>query len=280
MENIKEVLLGDFVINVLENDLLGIGLINGSIWEPHIVEFLNRELTPNSNFVDVGSNYGYHSIRASKLCKKVFSFEPQTLMYNLSKKSLIDNNINNVEVYNLALGDEEKEINLSNINYSEKDFNGGEVSVVYDSNFGETTKIVKLDTMIEDPIDVIKIDVQGYEKFVINGAQEIIKKNKPILIVEFENHQLNKFGYNCKILFDFIRNLNYTIFLLDYFYPSDFVCVHNDNLINFRQKHGDDISQLTENNHLNNCLVHGVNEIIRYSEDIKYNRIKHSLDKL
>ena len=209
MEKIKEVLLGDFVINVLENDLLGIGFIRGDIWEPHIVEFLNRELTPNSNFVDVGSHYGYHSIRASKLCKKVFSFEPQTLMYNLSRKSLIDNNINNVESYNLAIGDEEKETKLSNINYFEENFNGGEVSVIYDGNFGETTKIVKLDTVIKDPIDVIKIDVQGYEKFVINGAQETIKKNKPILIVEFENHQLNKFGYNCEILFDYIRNLNF-----------------------------------------------------------------------
>jgi len=274
MKKIKKVKLDDIIINVLENDWMGMDFIGGNLWEPHIVEFLKHELTPTSNFVDAGSNYGYHSIRASKFCNKVYSFEPQELMYNLSKESINDNLIENIEVFNFALGDEEKEIKLSYIDYLNESFNGGEVSIIYDGNSGETTKVVKLDNMVNEQIDVIKIDVQGYEKFVINGSKEIIKKYNPIFIVEFETHQLGKFGYDSEILFNFIRELDYTIFLLDYHYPSDFVCVHNNKLNDFKIKHKDNIKPLTENNGLNNCLNNGVSEMISYSDEIKYNTRK------
>jgi FkbM family methyltransferase len=274
MLKIKKVTLGDIVLNVLENDWMGMDFIGGKLWEPHIVQFLNNELTKTSNFIDVGSNYGYLSIKSSKFCNKVFSFEPQTFMYNLSMETISNNSINNIEVFNLALGDEEIESNLSQIDYLGDGINAGEVSILYSNDVGQKTKIVKLDNFFTDSVDIIKIDVQGYEKFVLSGAKEIIEKNKPIVIVEVENWQLSKFGYNSEYLFNFIRNLNYHIFLLDYHYPSDFVCVHNTKLENFRIKNKEYIKELNENNRLNNCRIYGINEVISYSEEIKHNLIR------
>jgi FkbM family methyltransferase len=274
LDKIKKVTLGDMVLNVLENDWSGMDFIGGKLWEPHIVQFLKNELIETSNFVDVGSNYGYLSLKASKLCNKVFGFEPQKLMYNLSKKTINDNSITNIEIFNLALGDEEVETNLSKIDYSGDGIHVGEVSILYSTDIGETTKIVKLDNFLTDSVDIIKIDVQGYEKYVLNGSREIINTYKPILIVEVETHQLGKFGYNSEYLFNLIRDLNYHIFFLDYHYPSDFVCVHNSKLDAFRLKNNDYIKPLTENNRLNNCLNYGVNEVISYSDDIKFNLVR------
>lgn len=268
---IKKTFLDNIIINVLENDWVGMDFISGKLWEPHIIQFLKYELTTMSNFIDVGSNYGYISIRASKLCNRVFSFEPQLFMYNLSKISISDNAITNIEVSNFALGDETKEINLSKIDYSGEGIHVGEVSVGYSTDIGEIAKIIKLDDIFNDTVDIIKIDVQGYEKFVLNGSKEIIKKNTPTLIVEIESHQLNKFNYSSEQLLNFIRNLDYYIFFLDYHYPSDFVCVHNSKLNSFIKKNQNFIKPLIENNSLNNCLLYGVNQMISYSEEIKYN---------
>lgn len=268
---IKKTFLDDIIINVLENDWSGMDFIGGKLWEPHIIQFLTYELNSTSNFIDIGSNYGYISICASKLCNKVFSFEPQLLMYNLSKASIADNAITNIEVFNLALGDETKETNLSKINYLGEGIHVGEVSIRYSNDVGEAIKVVKLDDIFNNSVDIIKIDVQGYEKFVLNGSKEIIKKYTPTLIIEVETHQLGKFNYNSEDLFNFIRNLNYYIFFLEYHYPSDFVCVHNSKLNSFIEKNKNFIKSLTENNGLNHCLDYGINEMISYSEDIKHN---------
>ena len=111
-------------------------------------------------------------------------------------------------------------------------------------------------------IDLIKIDVQGWEKKVLLGAMKLLKKHKPTLIVEFEKFQLIKTNTSCKELFDFIREQNYYIFFLDYHYPSDHICVHNDNLQNFRVKFQSYISPHTQNNNVNDNFINGVYEKI------------------
>jgi FkbM family methyltransferase len=110
--------------------------------------------------------------------------------------------------------------------------------------------------------NLIKIDVQGWEKKVLTGVQNIMQTDKPILIVEFDWFQLSKAGVTCEELFDYIRSNNYYIFYLEYHYPSDHVCVHNDNLADFRVKFAGCISPHTENNELNNNIDWGITEKI------------------
>lgn len=109
-------------------------------------------------------------------------------------------------------------------------------------------------------IDLIKLDVQGWEKKALLGANNLIKTHKPIIIVEFEYFQLNKTNTTCKELFDYIRELNYYIFYLEYEYPSDHVCVHKDNLLVFRDKFKNYIFPHTENNNINDNFINGICE--------------------
>ena len=51
-----------------------------------------------------------------------------------------------------------------------------------------------------------------------------------------KHFQLEKTNTQCKELFDFIREQDYYIFYLEYEYPSDHLCVHNNNLTDFRIK--------------------------------------------
>ena len=94
------------------------------------------------------------------------------------------------------------------------------------------------------------------------GSINLLKAHKPLLIVEFEYFQLQKTNTTCTELFDFIREQDYYIFYLDYTYPSDHICVHNDNLKDFRLTFKDYILPHTENNNINNNVINGVYEKI------------------
>jgi FkbM family methyltransferase len=243
----------DFKIYTIQNDCMGRDIINKHIWEPHIVNFLKTNLKKDSVFLDVGSNYGWHSIIASNICDKVFSFEPQTLMYEIQKLNIEENKIENCFVFKYALGNSEDTKEMAPIDYGMNGVNIGDLSI---GNGGELVNVKTLDSMKLSKVDVIKIDVQGYEKFVLEGGMETIKKNKPIMIIEFEEFQLNKFWYGSKNLFDIIRELDYEIYFLEYVYPSDHICVHKDSVDIFESFNN--ISPLDYSNDLNMNLENGV----------------------
>lgn len=95
---------------------------------------------------------------------------------------------------------------------------------------------------------------------VLKGGNNLLQTHKPTLIVEFEENQLNKTNTNCKELFDYIREQNYYIFFLEYEYPSDHICVHIDNLEDFRIKFKNYIFSHVTNNHINNNVINDVHE--------------------
>jgi len=80
------------------------------------------------------------------------------------------------------------------------------------------------------------------------------------LIVEFENHQMNKFGYNSDNLFDIIKQLDYEIYFLEHTYPSDHVCVHKSKIKEFEEINN--ISPLVQSNNLNRNLENNVTKRI------------------
>jgi FkbM family methyltransferase len=236
-------------------------------WEPHITKFtkLYNSLFNIKNIIDIGANFGYHTLLFSKVCSgNVYAFEPQIQSFTLLEDNLEINKIKNVILYNYACGDENCDIKMPVfINYNNI-INMGDITPnMCDFSSSTITKSIILDEFnFSSKIDLIKLDVQGWEKKVLTGATTLLKIHKPVLIVEFENFQLAKTNTTCKELFDFIRDQDYYIFYLDYSYPSDHICVHKDNLTEFRLKFENNILPHTENNYLNNNLINGVNEKI------------------
>lgn len=272
----NKIKINNFYLNVIDNDWMGLNMSAGNLWEPHITQFLIYELKSDSIFVDVGSNYGYHSIFASKLCEKIYSFEPQEIMFELQKESILDNNFSNIELKKIALGNENKKVKLTSFESSNVNVNVGEVSVIINDEDEENDIVMmKMDDVINNKVDVIKIDVQGFEKFVLDGAKTTISNYKPHLVVEFENHQLGKFGYNSEELFKYIKDLDYHLFLLDYHYPSDFACIHSSKLDDFIRRNNKYVFNIEENNGLNYCLDSKINQKLVYSYEVSSNTIKN-----
>ena len=254
--------------NFFVNDCMAsssIGIRNE--WEPHIRKFtqLYNALYNIKNIIDVGANFGYHTLLFSRECSmNVNAFEPQIQNFQLLEDNININKIKNIILYNYACGDQNCEIKMPIYNDTCR-VNMGDVTPNIDcvNNKFSITKSILLDEInFPSNIDLIKIDVQGWEKKVLIGANNLLKTHKPLLIVEFEHFQLIKTNTSCKELFDYIREQNYYVFYLDYRYPSDHICVHNDNLEDFRIKFKNYIFPHTENNELNSNIIHGVNEKI------------------
>lgn len=256
--------IDNLFINTLPNDWSGVSIHNSKSWEPHITQLLSRNLKPGSVLADVGSNYGWHSIKNSPFCETIYSFEPQKYIHDIQMSSIVENNISNINLFNCGIGDINEIKEMSPIDYNNPSINMGDLSVGVG---GEKIEIKTLDSFKLDRLDFIKIDVQGYEKFVLKGAESTINRCKPTIIIEMEEHQLRRFNYGVVELFEIIRSLGYHIYFLDYFYPSDHICVHKDNLEDFIQNNYEYITELTESNNLNHNIENGVIQKITYDKN-------------
>ena len=244
------------------NDWMGLDIINGKIWEPHIVNFIKYNFKNTSTFIDIGSNYGWHSVIAAQICKKVYSFEPQKYIFNVLNKNIEINDLDNVQTFNLGVGNVNCEMEMNQIDYNVESLNIGDLGI---GTGGEKISVVQMDSLEFDNVDFIKIDVQGFEKFVIMGAENTILKYFPTMIVEFEDWHLSKFSYNSIDLFEYLKSLGYEFFLLDYHYPSDHICVHTNKLSEFIIQNEKFIFNLSDKNNINQNVSFGVNKKLKYN---------------
>jgi len=134
-------------------------------------------------FVDVGANIGGYSIRVAKNCK-VYAIEPLPRNYKILK---INEKLNNVKInsFNLAAGNKNDKIKL----YYESG-KWGWASILYKRKLKEFVEVEMktLDEIInEETIDLIKIDVEGAEDLVLEGARNCLKRTKMVIIERNES---------------------------------------------------------------------------------------------
>jgi FkbM family methyltransferase len=174
-------------------------LFRNELYEPYLYQFLkeNNLDIRGTNVVDIGGNNGQIAIEFAHLVGdngKVFSFEPQRVIFQQLCANVFVNGLDNVYAFNIAIGSEEGLTTIQKPNYFDDGFvNFGDVHVGVQSDY-ETVMMRKLDSFSIDNISIIKIDVQGFEKKVLLGAKETIQKNKPIIYVEIEEDQLQLYG--------------------------------------------------------------------------------------
>lgn len=190
-------------------------IIEGWQYEWYIFDFLNRNQIDceGKTIIDVGGNNGNFAVDFAHLVGDngvVHSFEPQRIIYYQLCTNIFINGLNNVYCHNEAVGNEEGYTMIETPNYFEEGHvNFGAAEVV--SEGGEMVKSTKLDSREFNDVVFIKIDVQGYESFVIEGAIETINKHRPYLFIEFEDHLLRKFNSSESKLKLKIEELNYVV---------------------------------------------------------------------
>ena len=160
--------------------------------------------------IDIGANVGVWSYWLSKYSKQVESFEPNPKIFNVLKNI----KISNVNTYNVALSNKSGSVNLliprGSKGYSNQ---GASLSSIKVQGEHKSLSIQArcLDEYNFSDVNFIKIDVEGHEHEVIEGAQETIKKFKPTMVIEMEEKHnqipieeqilsVEKLGYTCNVL--------------------------------------------------------------------------------
>jgi FkbM family methyltransferase len=169
--------------------------------ERHIAEarLILKLLKPGFHVVDVGANIGYYVLLFKKGIGpdgRVVAIEPSPenlpeLLLNVERNSLHKN----VEIIEAAVGA------LTGTAGLQRGINSG---VISDSSAAYAVRLDTLDNMIRDRVDFIKIDVEGFESFVLKGASRIISECRPILFVEIHPVEIKPHGISAV---DVVRQL-------------------------------------------------------------------------
>lgn len=173
------------------------GNIYNGLHDYEEMSFVLHLLRPDDMFVDVGANVGTYTVLAAKAAgARCISFEPGPVAY----EGLLDNlNVNRVtdrvEALNSATGAEESRLRflvdcdaVNRIALPEDESSGRSVVDV---------SVKRLDDVLADrDPTLIKIDVEGFETQVIEGAQRVLERPSLLAIIMETNESGNRYGFD------------------------------------------------------------------------------------
>jgi len=192
-------IFGKFKFFYLENDRYIGQRIALEKYEPYETKLILRQAKVGDVVVDVGANIGYYTVLlADKVGKngKVYAFEPDKTNFEILVKNIKENNLENVVAVNAGVGSKSE----TKILYKSKENLGDHKLYETHPPCGhpplkkggqndldeELIKIIKLDDYFKNiKIDLMKVDTQGWEPEVIEGAMKIIKRDQPIMFLEY-----------------------------------------------------------------------------------------------
>jgi len=154
--------------------------------------FLLHFLRPSDLFIDVGANIGAYTILASgEIGAKSISIEPIPSTYkNLTDNIIINGIQNKVQALNIGLGSEKKVIkftkSLDTVNHVAMENEKDTLDVEVDT----------LDSVTNLTPNLIKIDVEGFETEVLNGADNLLSNNELKAIIIELNGSGSRYGYD------------------------------------------------------------------------------------
>jgi FkbM family methyltransferase len=186
-----------------------------SAYEPETVATFEALVQPGMTVADIGANIGHHTLILANLVTSlgsVHSFEPYPDTFHELVDNVRRNGFDRVHCNNVALSSKAGSATL----YigSDEAVNSLERTKYYDER-KLTVSTDTLDNYVEreqlSSLDLVKIDVEGAERLVLEGAAVTLKKFKPLLVVEFSEHSA-AFGYSDAELFDVLKSLDYSLF--------------------------------------------------------------------
>ncbi len=184
---------------------------------------LNRLLTPEMVFADVGANRGEFTIYAAKRLTRgtVLSFEPLADNFAVLKENVSLNGFDNARVFACGLADveEQREIFTS----ADHDLHGSwheGLATLYQTDYRGrplgTVTLRRFDDVFNEQklsrLDGMKIDVEGAEMAVLKGAMESIAKHRPFILMEMNQETFHAAGYSKEDIANRLQPLGYQCF--------------------------------------------------------------------
>jgi FkbM family methyltransferase len=174
-----------------------LSLFETGTYEKGTIQLLGKYLKPGSRFLDIGANIGFMSVIASKVVGKsgiVYAVEANPGTVPILQTNIELNDCKNVEVLPIALSD----VQGTAILFENWEVNRGGASLISqsDNQEGIEVKMERLDDLFDEntAVNLVKIDVEGFEPQVIRGGMNWFRKQLPVFIIEVSEKREKEIG--------------------------------------------------------------------------------------
>jgi len=204
---------------VPSNTIFSWHLSKYKVYEPDSLNFLLKrfKLDQGGLFIDVGANFGWYSLIFSKFAGttgRIISFEPDQKNFDLLLYNSKANSAANINALQIALGESNTEMVLG----LAPDTNPGMHSLVdlphINKDNGQTVQIRRLDDVLKNHsglIDLLKIDIEGFEVAAFLGGSETLRRCKMIL-AEYSPAFIEASGYQKSLFFKLLQEAGFDIY--------------------------------------------------------------------
>lgn len=171
-------------------------MISGE-YESYELDIFNQFLKKGATVLDIGANIGVYAIEAAAAIGKkgwVYAFEPVPANQKLLKRNLSLNKTRNVIVVPKAVGPRITKLKI----FLAKNNIGTHSAGVKSDKFVEVP-VITIDAFVKKnklKVDMVKMDIEGYEGFAVEGGIKTLGSQKPVLFTEFSATNLSRCGYD------------------------------------------------------------------------------------
>lgn len=180
-----------------QDEHVSANMIAHGYWEAWVTAVVLSLLAPGARVVEVGANIGFYTINmAARIGPqgRITAFEANPRLVGLAQRSALLNGFSErIELIGKAALDQPGSIEFVT---SRRNSGGGFVTiwedVPYDDGQVLSVEAVRLDDVIEGPVDMIRIDAEGSEAFILRGAERILRENPGVVLcLEWSVIQMN-----------------------------------------------------------------------------------------
>jgi len=184
-----------------------------SSWAIETPNFCKKYLRTGDVVVDVGANIGTVTLQASICVEssgKIYSIEPHPQIFKFLNENIKLNKFDNVKLFNVAVGNKSGTILFSN---QRSDCQNKIVLEKSDETIEVPIKLLDELAINVAKIDLLKIDVEGFEQFVLLGAKKTLEKTKCVYIETIER-LYNYYNYDSKKIVEILNNYGFELFTI------------------------------------------------------------------
>jgi len=205
------------------NELIDSEIFYNGCFEPDTTKAIDKLCEKGMTVLDIGANIGCHTFRFSKLVGskgRVIAFEPTSFAFKKLERKLQLNNADNVVLEKIALSNENKtkqEISFrSSWPLDHKNRSGIHPVDHGQMELKDIVSFVRLDDFVKqndlNKVDIIKLDVDGFEYRIVQGALNMLKMHQPIIIMELFSYTHEEIGDSVFDLVTLLSDLGYSFY--------------------------------------------------------------------
>jgi FkbM family methyltransferase len=181
---------------------------------------IKGKIRANTTVIDIGCNIGEFSLQVCKECEDnaldvtLISIDPNPYIIELFENNLKLNTFSRASIVI-------KKIAISNTNnqavfsFDDRKSGGGRLDSSHENKL--SVDVVRLDDLVKteqiDRIGYVKIDVEGFDGHVLDGAKETIRQFRPICYIEVTPKWLERNGFSASYIYDYFQALSYVIYV-------------------------------------------------------------------